>query len=157
MRGNDDCRGNQVFWTIPATMSGNHSSDARSRHESLSGGSGLLGPSCQPSDTSPPWPEQSQVLVSHSTWSSALCEIETEIISGFGEQRTGSGRCGSVASPKDFRKHILLLFAGITSSHTPRMFASGCNVLCGVSPADRSADSSKLVTPACEARSAALR
>ena len=40
------------------------------------------------------------------------CEIETEIISGFGEGRHGSARRVSVTHRKDFRKHILMLFVG---------------------------------------------
>src|SRR5437016_620247 len=39
------------------------------------------------------------------------CEIETEIISGFGEGRHGSGCRVSVTHRKDLRKHILLLVA----------------------------------------------
>ena len=40
------------------------------------------------------------------------CEIETEIISGFGEGRHGPGCRGSITDREDFRKHILVLYGG---------------------------------------------
>src|SRR5260370_4982019 len=73
----------------------------------------LLGQSCKgKSYHLPPWSEQLEVLVSHSHMVKRACEIETEIIGGFGEGRHGSGSRVSVTHRKDFRKHILLLCAG---------------------------------------------
>src|ERR1700736_68182 len=73
----------------------------------------LLGPSCQAKRYHlPPRSEQLQVLVAHSHMVKRACEIETEVISGFGEGRHGSGCRVSVTHRKDFRKHIVMLFAG---------------------------------------------